>query len=221
MISLTLFKRGKHIKGRIPKSRTIYNNYDLSETYPDEDIRENILESGYEEDEITDEKMWNMRYIYDEFDWECAKDELSRFFLNNGNKWMIFGEVGRWDGVYKAGTLFDTFNDFFYDATKDCDYIHFYDENGHLYLTCSHHDGTCCYEIKEVTDKGVQYLENWEDNWNDKRTEEYVHTQIFNKYSRIPRFAEKVYGCKRTEYEPITKGALIDKINKQARSFYS
>lgn len=208
------------MKGRIPKERTIYNNYDLSETYPDEDMKACLIENGYEEDEITDQMIWQERYFYDEQDWEMVKEELKNFFLK-GHKWMLFGEVGRWDGVYKAGTVFETFEDFFYKATSDCDYIHFYDENGHLYLTCSHHDGTCHYEIKEVTDKGIKYLENWEDNWNDKRSEKYIHTQIFNKYSRLPRYVEKVFGAKRFEWQPITKGALIDKINKQARSFYS
>lgn len=209
------------MKGRIPVSRTIYNNYNLSETYPDEDVKETILVNGYEEDEITENLMWIFRQIFDENDWITVKDELKEFFLLNGNKWILFGSIGRWNGVFRCGTVFETFDDFFYKATKDCDYIHFYDENGHLYLTCSHHDGTCCYEIKEITDKGIQYLENWEDNWNDKRTEAYVHTQIFNKYSRLPRFVEKVYGAKRIEYQPITKSALVDKIDKQARSFYS
>ena len=46
------------MKGRIPRPRTIYNNYDLSETYPDEEVKQLIIENGYEEDEITDEKMW-------------------------------------------------------------------------------------------------------------------------------------------------------------------
>lgn len=204
---------------RIPKERTIYNNYNLWETYPDEEVKEMLLEDGHDEEEITDNMIWDWRYAQDEIDWEAAKADLVRFF-SDGYKWMLFGEVGRWNGVYKAGTLFETFEDFFYEAAKDCDYIHFYDENGHLYLTCSHHDGTCHYEIKEVTDKGIQYLENWEYNWNDKRTEEYVHTQIFNKYSRLPRFAEKVYGCKKIEYQPVTKAALIDRLNNQAKSFY-
>lgn len=204
---------------RIAVPRTIYNNYNLWETYPDEEIKAKLIELGYKKD-ITDDMIWEERYFLDSLDWEEEQERLKDFFLNNGNKWMLFGEVGRWNGVYKAGTLFDTFDDFFYKATKDCDYIHFYDENGHLYLTCSHHDGTCHYEIKEVTDKGVDYLENWKYGC-DKRTEEYVHTQIFNRYSRLPRFAEKVYGCKRIEYEPVTKSALIDKLNNQARSFYS
>ena len=207
---------------RLPKSRTIYNNYSLWENYPDEEMKAYLIENErYEtEDEIPDSAIWEARYLYDECDWGMARTELMCFFRDYGNKWMIFGEVGRWDGVYKAGTPFDTFDDFFYKATKDCDYIHFYDENGHLYLTCSHHDGTCHYEIKEVTDKGIQYLENWEYDWDDKRTKEYVHTQIFNRYSRLPRFAERVYGCPKVEYEPITKGALIDKLNNQAKSFY-
>ena len=207
---------------RLPKSRTIYNNYSLWENYPDEELKAMLIEGGhYEtEDEITDEVLWKERYLYDECDWDMARTELMSFFRNNGNKWMLFGEVGRWDGVYQAGTLFEPFDDFFYEATKDCDYIHFYDENGHLYLTCSHHDGTCHYEIKEVTDKGIKYLENWEYDWDDKRTEEYVHTQIFNRYSRLPRFAERIYGCPKVEYEPITKSALINKLNNQAKSFY-
>lgn len=205
---------------RIPVTRTIYDNYHLWENYPDEDMKEALMENGYEEDEITDEAIWKERYFYDENDWEDAKIALNAFF-NSKSKWMIFGEVGRWDGVYKAGTLFETFDDFFYKAAKDCDYIHFYDENGHLYLTCSHHDGTCHYEIKEVTDEGIRYLENWEENWNDKRSEQYVHTQIFKRYSRLPRFAERIYGCKATEYQPVTKEAIVSKLNNQAKSFYS
>ena len=208
-------------KPMLPKPRKIYDNYALWETYPDEEVIEILVENGNDKDEITDNMIWKERYRQNEFDWEVAKEELENFFLNNGNKWMLFGEVGRWDKVYKSGTMFDTFEDFFYKAVEDCHYWRFYDENGHLYLTCSHHDGTCHYEIKEVTDKGIQYLENWEDNWNDKREEEYVHTQIFNRYSRLPRFAEKVYGCKRFEYQPITKSALIDMLNNQAKSFYS
>lgn len=205
---------------KIPVQRTIYNNYSLWETYPDEEVRECLIENGMEEDEITEEDIWEERYFYDEMDWEDTKITLKDFF-NSKSKWMIFGEVGRWDGVYKAGTLFETFDDFFYKAAKDCDYIHFYDENGHLYLTCSHHDGTCHYEIKEVTDEGIRYLENWEENWNDKRSEQYVHTQIFKRYSRLPRFAERIYGCKAAEYQPVTKENLKAKLNNQAKSFYS
>lgn len=206
------------MKGKIAKERPIYNNYDLSENYPDKELIEQLIENGEERENITEEMLWNERYFYDEIAWEEQKAQLKEFFSKG--KWIAFGTVGRWNGLYNAGTIFDDFEKFFYRATEDCNYWKFYDENGHLYLTCSHHDGTCHYEIKELTDKGIQYLENWEDNWNDKRTDKYVHTQIINKYSRLPRFAEKVYGCKRTEYQPITKESLINRLNNQAKSFY-
>ena len=204
---------------RTPKERTIYSNYDLWETYPDEEIIEILIEDGTDKEDITDDMIMQKRYLYDEYDWEDAKSELERFF-NKGDKWILFGKVGCWDGVYDAGTIFETFDDFFYKAVEDCHYWHFYDENGHLYLRCSHHDGTCNFEIKRLTEQGIRFLERWEDNWDDKRSEKYIHSQIIKIYSRLPEFARKVYGCKRFEYEPITKANLIDKLNKQARSFY-
>lgn len=82
----------------------------------------------------------------------------------------------------------------FYKAMTDCDYFRIYDENGHMYLTCSHHDGTNHFEIKIVTEKG---------------------------YTVLPRFAEKIYGCKAREYEPMTKANVISKLNNEAKSFYS
>ena len=72
--------------------------------------------------------------------------------------------------------------------------------NGHLYIHCSHHDGSCEYEIKKLTDNGINYFDNWEYNWNDKRTEGYIGRKLVEKYSVLPRFAERIYGCKKLEY---------------------
>lgn len=210
---------GKYAK-RIPKKRTIYSNYDLWENYPDDYIKDCLKENGYEEDDITEEAMNRERYFYDEMDWQDAKCSLEEFFSKNGDSWIAVGKVGLWHGVYPAGTVFEEFDKFFYEAVKDCDYWHLYDENGHLYLRCSHHDGTNLFEIRRITDQGIKFLERWEDNWDDKRSEQYIHTQIMKRYSRLPQFAKKVYGCKRFEYEPITKANLINKLNKEARSFY-
>ena len=187
---------------REPVTRTIYNNYCLWETYPDEYIKEVLIEDGYTEEEITDDMIWNTRYSYDEYDWEDAKITLTDFF--DGETWILRGTNGLWYGRVEAGTIFTDFMEIFYKATKDCDYINIYDENGHFYLECSHHDGTNCYEIKKVTDKGIAYLENWENNWNDKRTEQYIHDKIMEKYSVLPNFAHKVYGCPKVEYKKVT-----------------
>ena len=206
---------------KIAKARTIYDNYDLWEKYPDEDLKEMAVECEWideeEKDDITDNQLWDWRYHEDEVDWDCAKTEIDSYF--KGKTVGFFGDVGLWHGVYKAGKIGE-FWKLFNDAIEDCDYIRIYDENGHLYLTCSHHDGTNHFEIKEVTDKGTDYLERWEYSWGDKRSECDVHTQIYKRFSKLPRFAEKVFGCKAREFEESTKGKLIDKINNMASSNY-
>lgn len=206
---------------RIPKERTIYSNYDLWENYPDDYIKDSLKENGYEEDDITEEAMNRERYFYDAMDWNDTKCSLEEFFSKDGDSWIAVGKVGLWDGVYPAGTVFEEFDKFFYEAVKDCDYWHLYDENGHFYLRCTHHDGTNLFEIRRITDQGIKFLERWEDNWDDERSESYIHTQIMKRYSRLPHYAKKVFGCKRFEYEPISKSVLISKLNKQAKSFYS
>ena len=205
---------------KMPVTRIIFDNYDLYEQFPDEDLKQIAIECGWVDDEndITNEDLEKWRYEESENNWECEKEMLEDFFA--GKKVIFLGKVGLWNGVYKAGKIGE-FWKLFDDAITDCDYIKLYDENGHFYLTCSHHDGTNHFEIKVITKKGSDYLERWENNWNDKRSEGYCHTQIFNKYSKIPEFAHKVYGCKRREYEPITKGKLIDKLNNGARSNYT
>lgn len=210
------------MKNKIAKERIIYDNYDLYEKYTDKVIMDVARECEWieEDEEPSDNQIDEWRYELDEGDHDIAIEQLKEFFV--GKTVGFFGEVGLWHGTYKAGKIGD-FENLYYKAIGDCDYIKIYDENGHLYLTCSHHDGTNCFEIKVVTDKGKDYLENWEYDYyiNDKRTEKYIHNQIYKRYSKLPRFAEEVYGCKAREYETITKGRLIDKLNNQASSRYS
>ena len=203
---------------KIAKERVIYDNYDLWEQYPDEEIDTIARECEWvdEDEEITNEMRNEWRYQEDETNWDAEKEILEDFF--NGKTVGFFGEVGLWHGTYKCGDIGEFWN-LFYKATDNCNYIKIYDENGHMYLTCSHHDGTNHFEIKILNDDAEDYYDRWSYG-TDNRKEYEVITQIYKRYSKIPRFAEKVYGCKVREYEPITKGRLIDKLNNQARSNY-
>lgn len=202
---------------RIPVERRIYDNYDLDEIYPDEMIRE-ILDLE-DDEELDDEDAWNWRYTQTEFDWDDALCELKKFF--EGKTVGFFGEVGRWNGVCRGGKIGD-FEKILYDAISDCDYIKIYDENGHLHLTCSHHDGTNHFEIKIITENGEKYNDNWEySGWYDKRTQAEVYDQIYKRYSLLPHYCHKQYGCKKVEYEKPTKKAIVNALNNQAKSFYS
>lgn len=204
---------------KIAKERIIYNNYDLWDDYPDEEIDAIARECEWvdEDEEITDEMRMQWRYWEDEANWDAEKKMLEDFF--KGKTVGFFGEFGLWHGTYKAGNIGD-FWKLYYEAVQDCDYVKIYDENGHLYLTCSHHDGTNHFEIKVLNDDAEDYYDRWSYG-NDNRKEYEVITQIYKRYSKIPRYAQNVYGCKAREYEPITKGRLIDKLNNQARSNYA
>lgn len=204
---------------KIAKERIIYNNYDLWDDYPDEELKKLAIENGWvdDESEITDQMLIDWRYDEDEMQWQIVIKELEEFF--KGKTVGFFGSVGRWNGTYKVGDIGD-FWTLYYKAVRDCDYIKIYDENGHMYLTCSHHDGTNHFEIKILNDDAEDYYDRWSYG-NDNRKEYEVITQIYKRYSKIPRYMQNVYGCKAREYEPITKGRLIDMLNNQAKSNYA
>ena len=92
--------------------------------------------------------------------------------------------------MYKKRVLFDN-----YDLSEE-------QKNNiieYLYLDCTHHDGTNSYEIKKLTDKGIAYLSNYENNWDGTRSLQYVHDKIMESYSVLPNFAHKVYGLPKRE----------------------
>lgn len=180
---------------RTPKARVIYDNYDPCETYTDDDLIEMARECEWvnEDEEITDDMLWKWRYEEVANDWDNEAYELSRFWEN---KTAVFlGSVGLWHGVYTIKPEEGKWWQLFYKAIEDCDYWRIYDENGHMYLTCSHHDGTNHFEIK-MKPEGKRY---------------YV----------LPRYAETVYGSKAREWEPLTKANIVAKLNNEASSFYS
>lgn len=183
-------------KTRTPKERIIYDNYDVDVMY---DEAKTCLMEEIETENVSDEAVWDLVSFNNSLNFETVLEELEMHF--GSDKCIVFGKVGLWHGTYTAGFIADDIEKAICKAIEDCDYTKIYDVNGHLHITCSHHDGTHSFEIKKITKKGEEYYSNWENSFSTKRSEEYVHEQIAKKYSVIPRFAEKVYGCKRTEWE--------------------
>ena len=199
---------------KVPRERKIYDNYDLNDYF--EDAKEWLIEEGNEDP--SDSEIWAEVNFQDECNWSDAKYELTKFFKDKTVG--FFGEVGLWHGTYKAGKIGE-FWKLYYDATKDCDYVKIVDLNGKMFLKCSHHDGTNFFEIREITQKGEDYLENWECNGNDLRKEKYIHDQIYKRYSRNPNYMHKVFGCKARDYEPQTKETIRRQLNNCASSNYA
>lgn len=202
------------MKNVIAKERVIFNNYDMESYF--EDARQCLIDSG---EEFDDSEVELHAYDICDMDFQIALEDLKRFFEDKDI--IYFGNVGRWNGVFEGGKISDDFEKAFCDMTKDCSYFKIYDENGHLFIHCSHHDGSCSFEVKILNDNGKRYFDNWEYSWNDKRTEREVYNQIVKRYSVLPNFVNKVYGLPRVENIKPTKEELQKKLFNKAKSFYS
>lgn len=172
--------------------RTLYSNY--YDWIDEEDLRMSILDCGIVDDEedITDDMLIDERYHLEEIYWDDFSFELKHFF-DKGNAWLLTGSIGRWDGNYRGGYIFNTFEEFC-KCLEDCAYIKIVDNKGHFEVECSHHDGTNFYEVKRVSDFGCE----WYDNHSWDMYEEELHTKMWNNnfMTSLPHFARDVYGCK-------------------------
>ena len=120
--------------------------------------------------------------------WSLIKERLVDFF--QGSSWLLRGTASIWRGKLEAGCVFSDFEQILNTVLKDCEYLEIYEDGGHFFIKCSHHDGENYYEIKGITDAGLKYIENWECTWNDPRSEIYIHDMVMKRYSFLPRFTK-------------------------------
>lgn len=178
------------------KERIIYSNYYNAELF--EETKEYLFDEHNDGkwdsiEDVPDEKVWDEINFMNDITWEDERARLMEFF--DSGYFLLQGDVGTWRGNMRGGYVIRGYYDLV-KAWNDCDYVKIYDVNGHFYIECSHHDGTNFYEVKELTDKGYDYIDRhcWD-------SEEEVHNKVFNSsnYSRLPHFAHKMYGCKKRE----------------------
>lgn len=183
--------------------RIIYDNYDIYTDLAECAIED--LKSYDPEYEPTEEEIWKQCDQISQSDWENEKERLDKFFNQNDTKWILVGTVGLWNGTFAGGFVFDNFNEVLFKAGKNCDYFKFWDENGHFFGKCSHHDGTNFFEVKKLTKEGQRLFENWsyKDGKRYGYSEQECHKKIFEKYSTLPNFCHSVYGAKKTDWEDV------------------
>lgn len=140
------------------------------------------------EDDIPEDTVTQAVYLNDQFDFDEFKYSFGKFLKESNTGFILCGTCGRWNGRYNGGCFVNNFDDL-YKFWKDCDYIKVYDENGHLYMKATHHDGTNYAELKELTNKGVEY--KVKHYWD---SDEETHNVIFNNnfYSKLPHYAHKM-----------------------------
>lgn len=176
----------------------IFSNYYDSDR--EKATREFLLEeygkdNGWETiDDIPDSEVFEEMNFIESEEWENVKSELENFFEDE--EILVIGTVGRWNGTYSAGKVISY--DELHKCWSDCYYVEIYDEDGHMHINASHHDGNNHFEVKILTEKGRDYYSRWNENWNDSRSEQEIHTKLAesSRYTHIPHFAREVYGCK-------------------------
>ena len=170
----------------------LYSNY--CGWISEDEIRQHLWDCEYIDhlDEATNEMIYDTMYELERMYWDDISHELKHFF-DKGDAWLLIGSIGRWDGNYRGGYIFNTFEEFC-KCFEDCAYIEIVDNKGHLEIKCSHHDSTNFYEVKRVSDFGCE----WYDNHSWDMYEEELHTKMWNNnfMTSLPHFARDVYGCK-------------------------
>ena len=98
------------------------------------------------------------------------------------------GKVGRWNGTFDGGKFITNLNELL-SSIEYLDVVTFTDENGHFKIKGSHHDGSDCFELKQLTKKGIELAEKY-----GFARDRQLHKTIMenNIYSKLPKIAKQM-----------------------------
>lgn len=149
-----------------------------------------------------------------------------------GNQVIVYGIVGRWDGTSGGFTVYDGFRDAIDTSPSrfggdnvfaDCEIRKIWDQNGRLFLSGAHHDGTVSVELRQLTGEGVDAYGIVADSYvgepftiDGKRYDggEASVTEAIRdiwdnpRYAAIPRYMERAFGCPAIEWETMSDTAV-------------
>ena len=161
---------------------TLYSNEFDSERF--EAARQYLLEENGEEP--TDSEIFEELCVEDDFDWIDFETEFKKYF--DTHNFVVKASLGRWTGRYDSGKIVTNGWNGFCRIIQDYDNLKIIDNNGHLEVVGSHHDGTDYFEIKELTEKGDEYAYGYH---YDKSEPENAQAVWNNFRSRLPRLAAR------------------------------
>lgn len=159
---------------------------------------------GYDREEMKQE--------YEEIYGETPnEEELDRFIEDTNNMYLddeyanvsfyekkygaktyvILAELGLWYGYAEGGKIIKGL----WNAISECfeDYNHIYEYRRRLCVDAIHHDGTNHFQIKELTPKGMEYVEN-----HPYMSDRELHQRLFkdSHYSNEVKLFKTIYGWK-------------------------
>ena len=168
------------------KEIVIFSNY-AEEMLSEEEALEMLQEMG--EEEVSRERLWDFIFEQKREEEDCFLEEFNHFLSNN--TFIATGTCGLWYGKVEGGTIINGLDDFL-KLLRDCVYYKVTDNNGHLMIKGSHHDGNNYFELKKLNQKGEDFYDRNSYSMDSKE----LCTKLFtNTYSILPRLAKELYGC--------------------------
>lgn len=116
--------------------RVIYDNYDIFTDDAMKEQKEILMDSGYDENEITDDMLYSSINDDNSFWFDSVVQDLKH--CSDGSV-IAIADIGRWNGRFSGYKEYKSLEDIAY---TNCDYETIYvDGYGNLYKDESHHDG--------------------------------------------------------------------------------
>ena len=128
----------------------------------------------------------NTMYLDDEY------ANITFYEEEHGAKtYVILADLGLWNGRAEGGKIIKGL----WNAISKCfeDYNHIYEYRRRLCVDAIHHDGTNHFQIKELTPKGLEYVEN-----HPYMSDRELHERLFkdSHYSHEVTLFKTIYGWK-------------------------
>ena len=130
-----------------------FNTYDWDREEMKQEYEEVYEETPDEEELDRFIEDTNDMYLNDE------RNNVEFYEKQHGQKtYIILADLGLWYGHAEGGKIIKGL----WNAISECfeDYNHIYEYRRRLYVDAIHHDGTNHFQIKELTPKGLDYVEN-------------------------------------------------------------
>ena len=160
--------------------------------------------SGWDKEEMSREFEDVYGYTPDEAELDAFIDEENVMHLDvercnveyyekehDVKTYVILADLGLWNGRAEGGKIIKGL----WNAISKCfeDYNHIYEYRRRLCVDAIHHDGTNHFQIKELTPKGLEYVEN-----HPYMSDRELHQRLFNDshYSHEVDMFKTMYGWK-------------------------
>lgn len=134
------------------------------------------------------------RFIEDTNDvyFDDERSNVESYENQHGLKtYVILADLGLWYGHAAGGKIIKGL----WNAISKCfeDYNHIYEYKRRLCVDAIHHDGTNHFQIKELTPKGLEYIEN-----HPYMSDRELHERLFkdSHYSHEVTLFKTIYGWK-------------------------